>query len=274
MEPKVNHTIVALFISALLASILLMIIWLSSEFSLEKYSTYLVYMTESVNGLIVNAPVEYNGVEVGEVTNIQLDENNPSLVKLLIRIKSSTPVTRGTVATLASRGITSSTLVTLKDKGKDLRPLLCIGDQPYPVIPSGPSLFARLDIALSRLAGNFKQVNIALQTLLDIENLQNIKRSLANLDRVTVVLKENNKHINLILTNTAKFSQDLFPFIKSSTNTAQVLQSQTLPVAYRILANLNNMSRTLADLTNDVRQNPSILIRNTSPQAQGPGESK
>src|SRR3989338_3538230 len=119
MEPKVNLIIVGTFILTLLTSIILMIIWLSSGFSLEKYSTYLVYMTESVTGLTINSTVEYNGVEVGEVSNIMLDPSNPHFVQLLLRIKSSTPITQGTIATLATRGLTNITYVALKDAGKD-----------------------------------------------------------------------------------------------------------------------------------------------------------
>src|SRR5687768_2587669 len=106
METKVNYTIVGAFIILLIAAICLGIIWLASGLSLEKYTTYLVYMQESVSGLSVDSTVEYNGVDVGKVKSIELNHKNPQLVEVLLSIKSTTPITRGTSATLTSRGVT------------------------------------------------------------------------------------------------------------------------------------------------------------------------
>ncbi|OGT36495.1 MAG: hypothetical protein A3F11_11960 [Gammaproteobacteria bacterium RIFCSPHIGHO2_12_FULL_37_14] len=274
MEPKVNLIIVGTFILTLLTSIILMIIWLSSGFSLEKYSTYLVYMTESVTGLTINSTVEYNGVEVGEVSNIKIDPSNPHFVQLQLNIKSTTPITQGTIATLATRGLTNITFVALKDAGKNLNPLSRRPGQEFPIIKSGPSLFTRLDIALGRLAANFRRVNASLQSLLDEQNLQAVKKTLANLDQITLVLKENDKRLNLLLENTSKASQQLMPFMQSSLNTVQLLQIQTLPMAYRVVSNLNTMSRAIAELAVELRQNPSLLIRDTQLNYGAPGEVK
>ena len=139
MEPKVNPIIVITFLSALLTAMLLTIIWLSIGFAYEKYTTYAVYMTEAVTGLSLSSPVEYNGVNVGEVSNILLDNDHPQFVELILKIKAKTPVTRSTVATLASRGITSITFISLRDVGNDNRPIMQLADQPYPIIKSGPS---------------------------------------------------------------------------------------------------------------------------------------
>ncbi|HEX4045681.1 MAG TPA: MlaD family protein, partial [Gammaproteobacteria bacterium] len=124
METNVNYTIVGAFVIFLVTAIVLGIIWLSSGFSFQHYSTYLVHMQESVTGLTIDSPVEYNGVQVGNVTSIEINHDNPRQVELLLNIKKDTPITRGTFATLTSRGITGITYIALKDRGTDLRPLL------------------------------------------------------------------------------------------------------------------------------------------------------
>ena len=63
------------------------------------------------------------GVNVGSVKNIELDRSNLHLVKVLLRIQSTTPITMGTVGTLTSRGITGVVYIALKDLGNDPRPL-------------------------------------------------------------------------------------------------------------------------------------------------------
>ena len=126
METNVNYTLVGAFVIILLASIIFVIIWLSSGLSLAQYSTYMIYMQESVAGLNVDAPVEYNGVDVGLVKEIELNRKNPQLVELTLGIKSNTPITMGTEAMLATRGITGITYIALKDKSADLRPLVAV----------------------------------------------------------------------------------------------------------------------------------------------------
>src|SRR3990167_1857409 len=113
METNVSYTIVGAFVITLLTAMVLAIIWLSSGFSFDQYTTYLVYMQESVSGVSVDSQVEFNGVNVGTVKSISLNHKNPQLVELLLNIKKDTPVTRGTVATLNSRGFTGIAYLAL-----------------------------------------------------------------------------------------------------------------------------------------------------------------
>src|SRR3990167_263035 len=99
MEANVNYTVVGLFVIILTAAFVFGIIWLSSGAYWEKeYQTYQVFMQESVSGLNIDSPVEYNGVNVGTVSYISIDQKNPKLVQVLLSIKQGTPITLGTRA--------------------------------------------------------------------------------------------------------------------------------------------------------------------------------
>src|SRR3990167_1592668 len=107
METKVNYALVGVFVIALLAAIILVIIWLSSDFfTTGDFAYYKVYMKESVSGLASDASVEYNGVNVGSVCDIEINQQNPRLVELLLKVKEHTPITEGTKAKLDSRALT------------------------------------------------------------------------------------------------------------------------------------------------------------------------
>lgn len=231
-------------------------------------------MQESVNGLNTDSPVEYNGVNVGSVKSINLNPKNPQLVEVLLNISNKTPITRGTVATLNTRGLTGITYVALKDKSTDLRPLVKQPGQPYPVIPSAPSLFMRLDTALGQLTKNFKEIADSLRGVLDKENQQSIKETLINLKNFTHTLSNNSAQLNTILDNTAKASRKLTPLMESSMGTMKTLESQTLPSAYHLISNLEEMTRNLSQFTIELKQNPSILIRGVDRQGLGPGERR
>jgi len=252
METKVNYTLVGAFVIFLFTCIILTIIWLSSGLSLQSNVIYQVYMSESVSGLGIDSSVEYNGVNVGTVTSIELNHQNPQLVELLLSIKANTPITQGTVATLRSRGLTGIASLALKDNGTDTRPLKKLPGDRYPVIPTSPSLFFRLDSALTNLT-------LSLQTLLNKESLHSIKEIIKNLREVTDALAVNTQQIRTILQNTAKASN--------------TFTMQTLPAANQTLLNLNTLSRNLEQISFELKQNPSILIRGKAQTTLGPGEN-
>ncbi len=274
METNVNYTLVGIFVVALVTAIILAIIWLSSGFSLDQYSIYKIYMEESVTGLSVDGPVEFNGVNVGTVNSIEINHKNPELVELLLSVKNTTPITKGTFATLNSKGITGITYIALKDKSTDLRPLVAEPGQPYPVIPTAPSLFLRLDTALKQLSTNLRKVSESIQSVLDPENQRMIKDTLRSLQEITGNLATNSDKFNRILENTAKASQQFTPLMQSTVQAMHMLEAQTLPATYRLMNNLDNITRTVAEVALELKQNPSVLIRGAEPAPLGPGEKK
>ncbi len=240
VDTNINYTLVGTFVLALITFIVLAIIWLSSGFAFVHYKTYAVYIRESVSGLSIDSPVEFNGVDVGNVSNIQLNPHHPEIVTILLKVKSSTPITQGTIATLNSRGITGGTYVALKDKSTNLAPLLMQKGERYPVIPSAPSLFLRIDAALKLLSADLHQVSRSISKLLDRENQLAIKHILRNLQNITGTLSDND--------------------------------DQLVPLAYETLYHFNTTAQNLTDLSNQLKNNPSIILRGESPPPLGPGE--
>ncbi len=77
MEEKVNFAAVGAFVIVLTVTMIAGVLWLSSgKYYRKSYDTYETYMTESVSGLNLNAPVRYRGVDVGRVRRIALAPGN------------------------------------------------------------------------------------------------------------------------------------------------------------------------------------------------------
>lgn len=272
METNVNYAMVGAFVISLIAAMVLGIIWLSSGFSFQIYSTYEVYMQESVSGLNIDSPVEFNGVNVGSVKAIELDHNNPQFVAVLLSVKASTPITEGTVATIQTRGVTGVTFIAMKDKSDNLIPLKAKEGEPYPIIKTGPSLFTRLDTTLSKLSDNLEHVSVSIQELLDKDNQRNIKNILQNLSRISSNLAENNARMTRIMENTERASLQFVPLIRNTSNVMHTFETQTLPATYQLMNNLDSITRSLMEVASEMRQNPSVLIRGVQRQSTGPGE--
>lgn len=272
MENNVNYTLVGAFVISLIAAAILSVIWLSSGFSFEKYEFYRIYMKESVSGLSIDAPVEYNGVNVGSVKKIEISKQNSELVDILLRVKDNTPITKATIATLNIKGLTGIGYIVLRDQGEDRSPLVAKRGEEYPVIATGPSLFLRLDTAIKKLMGDFHSLTESVQGLFDKENQQSIKATLLNLQTITDTLAKNNVQLTKILNNTVNASQEFSPLLKSSRTMVDLLQTQTLPAAYQALNNLDSVAQNLNAVSKEIKQNPAVLIRGTQPGTLGPGE--
>ncbi len=279
MESKVNYTIVGIFVICLITAIIIMSLWLSVGFSAKQYKLYCVYMNESVAGLTIDSPVQYNGVTVGHITDIHLNNQNPQQVKLLLTIENDAPITESTTATLMSQGLTGIAYIGLRSNSSNLSPLKTQPGENYPVIKTSPSLMVRLDTAVSDLTLNLNQISEELHSILDTDNQRALKQTLYNIDQLTGTLADNSKQlsttlksVNIFMQNSAKASQQFPELLKNGQMTLQIFNEQTLPAINSVINNLATTSNNLLATSKTIKQNPSVLIRGETAPTPGPGE--
>jgi phospholipid/cholesterol/gamma-HCH transport system substrate-binding protein len=242
-----------------------------------RYVTYQMSTQDSVSGLIVDAPVEFHGVEVGRVKRVEL--KTPHSVSILLGVKREAPVTSATVATitargLASRGFTGYVYVSLEDSGSQAGPLSASPGEPYPQLRSAPSRSVNLDTTISQVNANVQAMAALLQTVLDEKTIASLKQSVDNLQQVTQTLAANNRRLATILVNTEQASQRFRPLLNSSSDTVRALQTQVMPEAYHTLANLNRLSTSMNGAAAKINRDPSVLVRGAAAPPLGPGESR
>ena len=136
MEPKVNYTVVGLFIALLGAAALAGVLWLSRTDYRGVYDRYYTFMDESVSGLSTDSSVKYHGVDVGRVKQIALNPDNPEQVRLALDLLRGTLVKEDTVAVLETQGLTGITTVNLRGGSRASPPLKAQPGERYPVIKS------------------------------------------------------------------------------------------------------------------------------------------
>jgi phospholipid/cholesterol/gamma-HCH transport system substrate-binding protein len=242
-----------------------------------RYTTYQMRTQDSVSGLIVDAPVEFHGVEVGRVKRVELSD--PRSVSILLSVKTEAPVTSATVATitargLASRGFTGYVYVSLEDSGSRAGPLLAAAGEPYPQLRSTPSRSVNLDTTISQVNANVQVMTDLLQTVLDEKTIASLKQSVDSLQQVAQTLAANNRRLSTIVANTEQASQQFRPLLNSSSDTVRALQTQVLPEAYHTLSNLNRLSTSLNGAAAKINRDPSVLVRGAATPPLGPGESR
>ena len=199
MTPKSSYVLVGLFVLMLGVALIGGVLWLSTGGPPKDYDFYLSYMTESVSGLSIDAPVKYKGVNVGRVRDIRLNPENPEEVRLLLVVLQGTPINAETRATLEVQGLTGVANVNLSGGGADSQPLLKSPGELYPVIESRPSLLVRLDDTVSELLGNLIETSARLNEVLNEENRETIGQTLANVENLTGELSRKSGQVDKLL---------------------------------------------------------------------------
>ncbi len=289
MRSKTSYTLVGLFVILLGGGLVTTVVWLIGSSTDKAYDTYVAYMRESVWGLSPNSTVSYRGVNVGRVIDISLDGDNPERVRLLMNIERGTPIREDTVAILSTQGLTGIAHVELTGGSRDSPPLGAEPGQRYREIQTGPSLFVRVDTAvtiltdeLSESAARLSEVARRLESTLDEDNRRALAATLANVETVTSVLVERRDEIgksvaslSSTLRNTATASRDV-PKLVSEARTMVSTADRALgsfdAVAARAdetLARLDEVATELNTLVKGTRTDMQLFTRNTPADVDG-----
>ena len=308
METKVNYSIVGAFVLVLGAALIAGALWLASGGTLQKkYDLYLAILDESVAGLNLNAPVKYNGVDVGKVRDIRLDPANPERVRLVFAIERGTPIKIDTVAVLKTQGLTGIAYVELSGGARDAAPLLAISPEEYPVILTKPSLSARLENVLTSVLAKLDSTSGNINAILSDENQAAFKSALADIAAVarTIAARKDTldagiTHAARTFENTSRLTAEAGPVIarigrgtdaieqmgievaRTSASAGKVVDSagadvsrftaETLPELERLLGELSTLTNSLRRLSEQTERDPRGFLFGRTPVPAGPGE--
>lgn len=258
MEPKVNYVLVGAFVAILGAVVLIGVLWLGKADYRGIYDRYEAYFRESVAGLSVDSTVKYRGVDVGRVKDIALNPDNPEEVKLTLDIARGTPVKTDTIAVLVTQGLTGLATINLAGGSREAPRLEVSEGQVYPVIKTGPSLFFRLDEAISRLLSE-KGLSKLLADLdlaakgaadaLDDENRTALKRTITDLSDVVHSVAAHRAQIEAGLNGAAQSANNLVKVTAALNEEVPVLLARINKSATA----LNTMTEELAETSKAVR---------------------
>lgn len=272
MENRVNYALVGTFVIGLLSMLIVMGAWLLGSWSGKSFNTYAVYTTDSVSGLSIQSKVKYNGVNVGYVSSITIDPINPQMVRLLLKIESTVPITSATTASLVEQGITGVSFIDLSTDQPNAPRLITKPGELYPAIKIKPSAFRHLGQSVNELVARLTKTIDAFDEVFDEKARNSMHRTMINLDKITTDFAKNTKTLD----NTIQHADEFF--VQGSRAATQLdiglkaFSGQTLPQVNQLLSSLNRVSGDLNEVSSEIAQNPSILIRGKTPPQKGPGE--
>ena len=303
-----NYAVVGAFVLVLGAVLIAGVLWLASGGAFQKqYDLYLAIEDESVAGLNLNAPVKYNGVDVGKVRQIQLDPSNPERVNLLFAIERGTPIKEDTVAVLKTQGLTGIAYVELSGGAGDAPLLRAAAGSEYPVIRTKPSLSARLENVLTNVLAKLDSTSNNINSILSDENRAAFKNALADIATVSRTVAARKDTLDAGMANAARTFENasrataqVGPVIDRIGRSADAVEkmgnevalasasagktvdsvgadvkrftAETLPELERLLGEMGVLAASLRRLSEKIEGSPGGLLLGRRQVPPGPGE--
>ncbi|MCK8140946.1 MlaD family protein [Flavobacterium sp. I-SCBP12n] len=254
-----------------IASILLFIWGYSFLKGRDLFTNYKTFYVEykSVEGLATSAPVTLNGLVVGKVSSITINENTGALL-VELQLKTDFPISQSSVASIYEPGFIGGKQIaiipnfadkTLAVDGQKLRAGVKMG-----LTDKVGDQLAPLQEKLEKLLGSTEKLISGLNNVLDQKGQQDLKLTLAELSKtieqfhiasksVNGLLDTNKTQINGVVTNFSKISDD-FSKISSSLNKADLGKTvqnlnTTLAKVDGIVTGLESGKGSMGKLLND-----------------------
>lgn len=186
METRARYILVGLFAVAAIVAGFAFVYWLNNTGGLGKRDAYLIRFQGAVSGLQTGAAVQFNGIRVGEVTELGLDHANPGQVVATIAVAKGTPLRADTKVTVDFEGLMGTPLISLKG-----------GTLSAPILASPGTLMADPSAGedLTQTArGTLQNVDKILE-----ENRQSLKDTIDNLRTFSGALSRNSNRMDGIM---------------------------------------------------------------------------
>lgn len=194
METKAHYVIVGAISILATAFIIAFVLYLGGSETDRQHHQYDVVFEGGVSGLQRGADVKYNGISVGSVEEIKLDEVNPNTVLARIRVVPQTPIKTDSFAVLEPQGLTGLNYILI-NAGTDSEPLLReVSEAKIPRISAQKGTIEALLVGGEEIIQSSNQALIRLNRLLSSTNLERFNKILADTERLMArlaILSEN-----------------------------------------------------------------------------------
>jgi len=188
METRANYVLIGAFTLAVIAAAFGFVLWFQSLHTTKQRSPLRVVFEGPASGLRNGGSVNFNGIRIGEVISVKLD--NPRRVVALAMVENKAPIRRDTMVGLEFQGLTGVAAISLKGGEENAAPVP-LDEDGVPVLTADPNALQDVTEAIRATLQNVNR--------LVADNQQSIKNSLHNLETFTGALARNSEKIDNVM---------------------------------------------------------------------------
>ena len=273
METRSNYIMVGAVTVALLAGVLIFIVWLAG-LSNKSTKCFDIYFAQGVGGLNKGSNVSFSGVPVGQVSKISLLPHRPEFVWVRIEVEEQTPVLQGTSAEIHGVGFTGVSEIQLTGAERGRPPIQQAGPQGCPVIPATSGGISALLNSAPELIYRIQRLTERLTELLNDKNQNSISDILENIDATTAELRKRAPELGdtIVEIKTASHNAGLAAnnVAALSANANRLVSEQGEPAAKDLrtaIAHVQQAADNLDAMITDARPGVQNFSKSTLPEA-------
>jgi phospholipid/cholesterol/gamma-HCH transport system substrate-binding protein len=200
METRANYILIGCFTLAVIMGAFAFVYWFHHVGGTGERTGYRVVFQGPIGGLRSGASVTFNGIRVGEVTDLSLDPKDPKQALATISVNTDTPIRADTEVSLDSQGLTGIAVLALRGGSAAAGPLTAkLGDMP--LLSAGSSASQDMMAAARDVA---RRIDALLA-----DNQEAIKKSLRNIENFTDMLARNSESLQTSVRNIETFTNSL-----------------------------------------------------------------
>jgi phospholipid/cholesterol/gamma-HCH transport system substrate-binding protein len=187
METRANYVLMGLFTLAVIVGGFGFVYWFSAVGGSVDRATYKIVFDGSVSGLRTGASVLFNGIRIGEVTELGLDPSSPRAVIAMVSVEKTVAVRADTSVSLEYQGVTGTASIALRG-----------GSESSPPPPGSPPTLT-VDAAGAQDVTQAAREAMRRIDALVSDNEAVLKGALKNIEMFSQTLATNSERINRIL---------------------------------------------------------------------------
>jgi len=195
METRARYILVGFFALAAIVAGFIFVYWLNNTSTLGERQFYQIRFAGPVSGLQNGAAVQFNGMHVGEVTDLRLNRDNQ--VVATIGIIKGMVLHADTNVSVDFQGLMGTALVSLRG-GSAKAPILAPNPTTPPVLEADVS--AGQDLTQTA-RGTLNRIDNILE-----DNAGPIKDTIGSLKTFSAALARNSSHIDAIMAGLEKMT--------------------------------------------------------------------
>ena len=252
METKANYVLIGGFTILTVVFLLLFTLWATKFSTSRDWTSYEVVFNEAVTGLTEGSSVQYNGLGVGTVESLSLDDKDARRVIAILKLRKNTPIKIDTRATISQQGITGVPFILLSGGSPNAAMLEVQPGEDYPIIHATPS-------ALQNIADTATRLVARLDQLMSDDNIRNINATLANLQKTTDTLAQNRENIAQLIVNARDASAGLRTTLASANGAINGIDQNLVK---RLPALLDKLDATIGKLDSAAGNADAMIAEN------------
>jgi phospholipid/cholesterol/gamma-HCH transport system substrate-binding protein len=267
METRANYALIGLFTIAVVAAAFGFVYWFSGSDSGARRQPVRIVFSGSVAGLSKGSVVLFNGIRVGEVTDLRLLADDPRRVVAQAEIDRTTPIRTDTRARLEVNMLSGVAQIALIGGEPGAPPLQPTPGQTVATIYADRSDFQDILEMARSLARRADDIMEGVSRLV-AENQGPIARTIQNAERFSQALSDNAPGINRFLAQVGQAAERVGPLAEKletlATDLSELVRSVDRQRIARILENAESFAQSLGDN----KQNIANILQDTATLAR------